>query len=375
MVNNLETVTLETKIKVTLTEKIKNQIQYLCKNISREEWSGILFYSLQGSIKDAKNATITLEEILPMDKGSQAYTEYELDNRFIDHLMKHPNLMGMKIGHIHSHNIMNAFFSGTDMSELKDNSAGHNFYLSVIVNNFGEIVGKIAMRAKIKTSIVGDYKAIDENGNEFNISPIDTTIDMEKLFIYDCDIRDNFPTVGIDEDFSSHVEAIIKKEEFSRKNPRHSFLGSEKLFGSSINVQNKEKDLKDLAYFINKDSKSLAYQDEEDLEFFNEMAMGCLIYALCKDYVKEDMIDKLSLEQSIQVFMKAGTENYQTKVGNFLESLPEIITDYVGEIDAEEYVQIVSIIIDNLEEYLQFNLISMLQSSLKNSLKQFIEHG
>ena len=40
-----------------------------------------------------------------------------------------------KVGHIHSHNVMRVFFSGTDMDELHDNAPSHNFYVSLIVNN------------------------------------------------------------------------------------------------------------------------------------------------------------------------------------------------------------------------------------------------
>lgn len=41
-----------------------------------------------------------------------------------------------RIGHIHSHNTMGVFFSGTDWGELEDNAPNHNYYLSLIVNNF-----------------------------------------------------------------------------------------------------------------------------------------------------------------------------------------------------------------------------------------------
>jgi hypothetical protein len=43
------------------------------------------------------------------------FTSYDLDNRFIDYLMEDPKRMKFKVGHIHSHNIMSVFFSGTDM--------------------------------------------------------------------------------------------------------------------------------------------------------------------------------------------------------------------------------------------------------------------
>ena len=51
-------------------------MKYLCKAIPEVEWSGILLYEVKGSIKDAKNMSLIVKDIIPMDKGSHTYTEY-----------------------------------------------------------------------------------------------------------------------------------------------------------------------------------------------------------------------------------------------------------------------------------------------------------
>ena len=84
-----------------------NQIKWLCKHIAKVEWSGVLFYSVVGSIKDPENMQITIEDILPMNKGTQAYTEYSFDERVLNHMMDTPGADDWKMGHIHSHNTMN----------------------------------------------------------------------------------------------------------------------------------------------------------------------------------------------------------------------------------------------------------------------------
>ena len=71
----------------------------MCKRIVKDEWSGVLFYSVQGSIKDPANFKIEIEDILPMDKGTSVYTSYDLDERFIDYLMEDPKRMKYKVGH------------------------------------------------------------------------------------------------------------------------------------------------------------------------------------------------------------------------------------------------------------------------------------
>ena len=78
---------------------------YLCNKIPYQEWSGVLFYRVQGSIKDPENMICTLEDIYPMDKGSQTATDYEFDTSIFKH-MEENNLEDCVMGHIHSHNSM-----------------------------------------------------------------------------------------------------------------------------------------------------------------------------------------------------------------------------------------------------------------------------
>lgn len=92
------------QLPVVISKKVYDQIRYLCKEISAVEWSGSLFYRVEGSIKKPEEMKIILESILPMNKGSKAYTEYTTDSRVSMHWAK----LGFdhKIGLIHSHNNM-----------------------------------------------------------------------------------------------------------------------------------------------------------------------------------------------------------------------------------------------------------------------------
>lgn len=194
---------------------VLNQIKFLCKNIPKEEWSGILFYTINGSIAYPETFKIELKNILPLDKGSKSFTSYDLDNRLINYMMENPDAQNWKLGHIHSHNTMDVFFSGTDMDELKDNSESHNFYLSLIVNNFMDFKAKIAFRAKTKTSCQithEDFIALDENGEEYNIggsSSINKIEEIEKMFVYDCDVLSNVENINVSENFATKVKDII----------------------------------------------------------------------------------------------------------------------------------------------------------------------
>jgi hypothetical protein len=156
-----------------------NKIKYLCREIAKVEWSGILLYSVEGTIREPEKMIITLQDIIPMNKGTQAYTEYNFNekkrdssgyaDRHIDYIEENEHALEWHLGHIHSHNTMAVFFSGTDMSELDDNSASHNFYLSLIVNNFMDFTAKVAFRATAEYKISMPYIALDENGNKYTM--------------------------------------------------------------------------------------------------------------------------------------------------------------------------------------------------------------
>jgi len=194
-----------------MSQAILDKIQHLCQKINKVEWSGVLFYSIQGSIKKPKTFKIILEEILPMDRGSASYTSYKLDDRFVDYLMEDPETrMDWKVGQIHSHHNMGVFFSGTDMSELNDNCPQHNFYLSLIVNNYNDFMAKVAVLGEATVSKKNvPFIARDENGEKYTMQTLDFNHTEERMYVYDCVIDSPIKEVIVPEDFSKKVEDLI----------------------------------------------------------------------------------------------------------------------------------------------------------------------
>lgn len=132
---------------------IINQIMYLHSTVGKTEWSGILLYDvIKGNISDPKNFVLKAKHIFLMDIGNTAYTEYETDGDIVDIYDNIEGAMNMKLGHVHSHHDMSAFFSGTDTSELMENVDKHNYYLSLIVNFEGKYVAKVAFLSEIKNT-------------------------------------------------------------------------------------------------------------------------------------------------------------------------------------------------------------------------------
>lgn len=192
--------------------EVLHQIQYLCKNIPKVEWSGALFYTTEGSIEKPGTFKITLKTILPLDMGSAAYTEYHLDDRFIDFIEEDfEERCNWKLGHIHSHNVMGVFFSGTDMAELNDNAPAHNFYLSLIVNNYMDFIAKVAFIGEAKRDIKQvPYTAKNVDGHDYIIEKQDFEVNTQKLFIYNCDIDTPKNEILVSDQFSAQVAKIME---------------------------------------------------------------------------------------------------------------------------------------------------------------------
>lgn len=198
---------LNRKVKVKIPKNVQQQIDYLCREISSVEWSGVLFYDTEGSIENKENFEITLKYVFPMDKGSGGSTEYELGtDEMIDFRMNNPESLRWKIGHIHSHNNMQAYFSGTDNEEIEENSEFHNYYLSIVVNNAGNVVGKIGVRGVSNST--SPYECKSENGQPWSLT-VNKKDDV--IFSLDCEIDKYSPVV--DEEFKKSVADIIKKKE------------------------------------------------------------------------------------------------------------------------------------------------------------------
>lgn len=230
-------VALDTLIPLKINKEVLDQIKYLCKSIPKEEWSGVLFYTTKGSITKPNKFSIEIKTILPLDKGTSVFTSYDLDERFINFLEEDfEERSTWKVGHIHSHNVMKVFFSGTDIEELLDNAPKHNMYLSLIVNNYMEFVAKVAILAQTVSPVINQvpYMALDENGKEYPILKQDFNITSTRIFTYDCQISSPNTSIQVSEEFANQVEDILKPKveitpfkEFNKenqgKNPWESF--------------------------------------------------------------------------------------------------------------------------------------------------------
>lgn len=84
---------------LNIPNKVEQKIRLLCKEIWTIEWSGILFYTYEGSFEN-DDLTLTCEDIYLMDVGSAAYTEFDMNPEVISYMTDN-DLLDCQIGLIH----------------------------------------------------------------------------------------------------------------------------------------------------------------------------------------------------------------------------------------------------------------------------------
>lgn len=367
--------------------EVLHQIQYLCKLISKVEWSGALFYTTEGSIEKPETFKITLKTILPLDMGSAAYTEYNLDERFMDFIEEDfEERCTWKLGHIHSHNSMAVFFSGTDMAELNDNAPAHNFYLSLIVNNAMDFMAKVAFIGEAKKDIKQvPYTAKNVNGHDYIIEKQDFEVNNQKLFLYDCDIYSDLQELSVTDQFIAQVAKIMEPKPVktfpttsnpSKHNSNTSSIGKgwsrqEQREMDSWNNSFKKQtptlfDDWDLPSYSTKEFNELQEQDLIAMSIY-EFAkdLFCYTATLDEDETIEDVLDTLAdFNMSPSEIAKAVINSYAT-----------VFAKHFPNASSSDFVQYTHETIDLLEDVtLIYPEIKLSIKTISSMINKFIEN-
>lgn len=71
-----------------ITEELEQQIRFLCEKLPNNEYSGTLFYKVEGSFKDGDLKIIGVNFFL-QDVGEAAYTEFQNDVELAAYMATH----------------------------------------------------------------------------------------------------------------------------------------------------------------------------------------------------------------------------------------------------------------------------------------------
>ena len=295
--------TTENNIKIFVPKYFSDKVKYICGKIPSVEWCGIVFYTVEGSIKDITTCKYILEDILPMSKDSGGATSYTSDSRVVDYLMKDDKRLDWKQGDIHSHHNLGSFFSSTDYNDLRKQTDTSNVILSITVDNKNLYVGKVATKAKADTTEI-KYMARDENGKYYPLAHQNQSLEI--ITIFNCVFEFEDESLIVDDEFASNVDRIIKEAE--KKTTQ--FPAYQHSFGQGVGSHNQYKDSD--YYFKTPEYSSISEEDtltmEEDI--FITALLGRspkftdTLYLSIKDFV----LDKMPLKAKLAYFSKNLTE-------------------------------------------------------------------
>lgn len=199
--------------KIVIPAEVEKKIRFLCKNIWGVEWSGVLFYKVEGAFED-KSLTIRCVDLFQMDIGTSAYTEFNVSPDMATYMVDHPELLeeGIYQGLIHSHNNMATFFSGTDTATLSAEGNDMAHFVSLIVNNAGKYTAGVTRKYKCVQTVSEKYTYPTWNGEvREGVETFD--IEEEKLEWFNLDIVFEDAT----DDFETEMMERLKEIKESKK--------------------------------------------------------------------------------------------------------------------------------------------------------------
>ena len=91
--------------KLVVPANVEEKIRYLLRKFPSTEWSGVLFFSHEGTFED-DNLIITCQDIYPMDLGNATFTEFQMSSDVASYIAQNIDLFDCEMGLVHSHHNM-----------------------------------------------------------------------------------------------------------------------------------------------------------------------------------------------------------------------------------------------------------------------------
>lgn len=195
--------------KLIIPDLVQGKIREWCYHFPTKEWSGTLFYTVEGSFED-NSLVITCKDIYVSDIGSATYTEFDHSADIVTYQAMN-DLLDCYTGLIHSHNQMATFFSGTDRNTLIEEGMDMPHFLSLIVNNVGVYTAKITRRVSLQTSKI-TYPTF---GGESKSEEVESTInEYLEAFPLEIDVQED---TSIRDEVTQRIKEIEAEKTAVRK--------------------------------------------------------------------------------------------------------------------------------------------------------------
>lgn len=209
--------------RMIVPKDVEEKIRYLIRKFPHTEWSGVLFYTYEGTFED-NNLVITCKDLLPMDVGNSTFTSFKMSEDVASYMAQNIELFECCTGIVHSHHSMAAFFSGTDTNTLRSEGNDTSCFVSLIVNTAGDYCAAVTRKVKKHMKVTIQY--LDSSYDFFGegkkgLSSEDAkenTVDKEYIEYYMLDVEREVtsnPLEYLDERINS-IESKKKEAEKSK---------------------------------------------------------------------------------------------------------------------------------------------------------------
>lgn len=222
---------IETKRNCTLVieENLENQIRYMCNKFPSREWSGTLFYSIEGSLEE-ENLVIHAKDFYLQDIGSSSFTTFKRDVSLASFMLEH-ELVDCFTGLIHSHNSMATFFSETDLDTLLDEGKDMNHFVSLIVNNEGSY--KAAITTKVKNTAVGTVTSVYNTFNNKKVTRNKAPFTKELIKVEFSYLNIKYPDSSRNISLNSRINELIGQSSYNNTNRKSIELSNQTLIAKA----------------------------------------------------------------------------------------------------------------------------------------------
>lgn len=186
----LDLVKQSSTYKLIVSPELEQKIRYYLDRFPRDEYSGTLFYTVSGSF-ETKDLVINAFDFLLQDIGTSGYTEFNQSPDVIGYMVEHPELLDEKVyqGLMHSHHILGAFFSGTDLATLREEGTDRIHFVSLIIDTKGTYQAAITRVVVEEMQATGFIKYPTFNGQEVTGSPVTYSFNRKKLEYFMLDVE------------------------------------------------------------------------------------------------------------------------------------------------------------------------------------------
>lgn len=86
--------------KLIVPENVESKIRYLIRKFPSTEWSGVLFYTYEGTFEN-DDLVLTCRDIYPMDLGTSTFTTFNMSEDVASYMAENMELFDCQLGMVH----------------------------------------------------------------------------------------------------------------------------------------------------------------------------------------------------------------------------------------------------------------------------------